>query len=64
MGYASPPTPAERDLQVIVDRQANAFEKMYEAFQAERDVWKLEKQRLHARIAALEQLLKSNDHWR
>jgi hypothetical protein len=27
-------------------------------------VWKLEKQRLHARIAALEQLLKSNDHWR
>ncbi|SMR50245.1 unnamed protein product [Zymoseptoria tritici ST99CH_3D1] len=63
MGFASPPTPGERDLQVIVDRQANAFEKMYEAFQAERDVWKLEKQRLHGRIAALEQLLKSSDHW-
>lgn len=64
MGLASPPTSGERELQVIVDRQSNALSKMYEAFQAERDCWLLEKRRLHGRIGALEQLLKTGDHWR
>lgn len=64
MGVVSPPTVGERELQVIVDRQSNCMDKMYEAFQAERDCWQLEKKRLHNRIAALEQLLKSSDHWR
>lgn len=63
MGLASPPSTGERELQVIVDRQSSAIDKLYEAFQAERDCWLLEKTRLHARIAALEQLLKSGDHW-
>lgn len=64
MGLVSPPSAEERELQVIVDRQSNALEKLYEAFQAERDCWVLEKRRLGNRIAALEQLLKSSDDWR
>lgn len=64
MGLASPATTGERELQVIIDRQSSAIDKLYEAFQAERDCWLLEKRRLHGRIAALERLLKSGDHWR
>ncbi|KAK3676202.1 hypothetical protein LTR78_003952 [Recurvomyces mirabilis] len=52
----------EQDLQVIVDQQASAMDRLHEAFAAERQVWNLEKDWLHQRIASLEQLLKTRDH--
>lgn len=61
MGLTSP---QEQDLQVIVDQQANAIQLLHEAFAAERQVWSLEKDRLYQRIASLEQLLKTRDHYR
>lgn len=54
----------ERDLQVIVDQQANAIQLLHNAFAAERQVWVLEKERLYQRIDRLEQLLKNRDHYR
>lgn len=60
MGLTSP---QEQDLQVIVDQQANAIQLLHEAFAAERQVWSLEKDRLYQRIASLEQLLKTRDHY-
>ena len=62
MGIMSPQ--GERDLQVIVDQQASAMDRLHEAFAAERQVWSLEKDWLHQRIASLEQLLKTRDHHR
>lgn len=67
MGRASPLSPSsmhEQHLQILVDQQANAIQLLHEAFGAERQVWGLEKERLYQRIASLEHLLKSGDHWR
>ena len=54
----------EQHLQILVDQQASALQLLHEAFGAERQAWGLEKERLYQRIASLEQLLKSGDHWR
>lgn len=67
MGRASPLSPGsmhEQHLQILVDQQANAIQLLHEAFGAERQAWVLEKERLYQRIASLEQLLKSGDHYR
>jgi len=65
MGLLSPDVSSgEQRLQVIVDQQANAIRLLHEAFAAERQVWSLEKERLHQRIGSLEQLLKTHDHYR
>ncbi|KAK3702212.1 hypothetical protein LTR37_015044 [Vermiconidia calcicola] len=48
-------------LQIIIDQQANAINKLHDAFAAERQTWTLEKERLYQRIAKLERLLKSGD---
>lgn len=67
MGRTSPLTPGsmhEQHLQILVDQQANAIQLLHEAFGAERRAWSLEKERLYQRIASLEQLLKTGDHWR
>ncbi|KAF2165403.1 hypothetical protein M409DRAFT_24253 [Zasmidium cellare ATCC 36951] len=66
IGRASPLTPGsmhEQHLQILVDQQANAIQLLHEAFGAERQAWSLEKERLYQRIASLEQLLKTGDHW-
>lgn len=64
MGRLSPGDGSEQHLQVIVDQQANAIQLLHEAFAAERQVWSLERERLHQRIANLERLLKNGDHHR
>ena len=64
MGRLSPFSGGTLDLQAIVDQQTNAIQLLHEAFAAERQVWSLEKDRLYQRIASLETLLKSGDHWR
>ncbi|WPH02983.1 Hypothetical protein R9X50_00585500 [Acrodontium crateriforme] len=58
MGFASPVP----DLQIIVDQQAVALNKLHEAFMEERRVWDLQKEQLNRRIACLERLLKTGDH--
>ncbi|KAK5133227.1 hypothetical protein LTR08_008062 [Meristemomyces frigidus] len=64
MGLTSPQAPgSEQDLQLIVDQQANALHLLHDAFAAERRVWSMEKGRLYSRIASLEQLLKTRDHY-
>ena len=65
MALTSPQAPeSEQDLQVIVDQQASALQLLHDAFAAERQVWSLEKDRLYNRIASLERLLKTRDHYR
>ncbi|KAK4546550.1 hypothetical protein LTR36_001767 [Oleoguttula mirabilis] len=64
MGLTSPQAPeSELALQLIVDQQAYAIQTLHEAFAAERMAWSLEKNRLYQRIASLEQLLKTSDHY-
>ena len=65
MGLISPQaSESELDLQMLVDQQASALQLLHDAFAAERQVWSLEKSRLHNRITSLEQLLKTRDHYR
>lgn len=60
----APPTEHGAHLQVLVDQQASAIQLLHDAFAAERQAWSLERERLFQRIAGLEQLLKSGNHYR
>ncbi|KAF2719555.1 hypothetical protein K431DRAFT_228490 [Polychaeton citri CBS 116435] len=62
-GFKSPPIEAGdgQGLQVIIDQQSAAIRLLHDAFAAERQVWNLEKERLHQRIASLEKLLKTGN---
>lgn len=65
MGRWSPRQPREaNDLQVIINQQATAINKLHDAFAAERQVWIVERERLYQRIASLEKLLKTGDGYR
>lgn len=64
MDRLSPGSGSKQHLQLIVDQQSNAIQLLHEAFAAERQVWSLEKERLYQRIANLERLLKTGDHYR
>lgn len=66
MGRASPLSPASNVglLHVIVDQQHETIQGLHDAFAKERHTWGLERQHLLERVAQLEQLLKSDDHWR
>ncbi|KAK5127862.1 hypothetical protein LTR85_004979 [Meristemomyces frigidus] len=64
MGFTSPQAPeSERQLQTMYDRQASVLHKLHDGFAEERQLWGLEKDRLFQRIARLEQLLKTSDHY-
>lgn len=54
----------EQEWQVVVDQQAAAIQLLHDAFAAERQAWRLEKDRLYHRIASLEKLLKTGDGYR
>ncbi|KAI5357046.1 hypothetical protein Slin15195_G052880 [Septoria linicola] len=62
MGRFSPLSESPLALQAIVDKQAEALRQLHKAFQAERESWDLERERMFARIHSLEQLLRNGEH--
>lgn len=64
MGRFSPLAESPLALQAIVDKQAEALRQLHKAFQAERESWDLERERMFARIHSLEQLLRNGEHHR
>ncbi|EME45326.1 hypothetical protein DOTSEDRAFT_87703 [Dothistroma septosporum NZE10] len=65
MGRASPLSPSSNValLQVIVDQQHETIQGLHDAFAKERHTWGLERQHFLHRIAQLERLLRTDDHW-
>ena len=51
-------------LDVVIEQQVMAIQLLHDAFAAERQSWTLERDSLHQRIAALESLLRSGNHYR
>lgn len=64
MGRFSPLSESPLALQAIVDKQGEALRQLHKAFQAERESWDLERERMFARIHSLEQLLRNGEHHR
>lgn len=52
------------EMQIQIEKQADALRLQNQAFTAERESWQLEKDRLYRRVASLEALLKgtTNGH--